>query len=210
MFKKIESDIVRSRESEEKFLIHVYDQMFATINRIHNNIWEMVVAVGGGIGVLKLYLDYGYNSIFEFGVLGYVITLSWFLTRLIDFCYWYNRNLFIIQNIENKFLGPSAEDIYAGFRPQNLKKTLEVRTTISIQICFLVTIQFSVLIFYLFCNPAIQYIRVHIEIVPAIFVFALLLIISFVPATYVFYLRNIKYKNKIKQKQHNKIRISIK
>lgn len=210
MCEKIETDVVRSRESEEKFLIHVYDQMFATINRIHNNIWEMVVALGGGIGVLKLYLDYGYNSIFEFGVLGYVITLSWFLTRLIDFCYWYNRNLFIIQNIENKFLGPSAEDIYAGFRPQNLKKTFEIRTTISTQICFLITIQFSVLIFYLYCNPAIQCIRLHVEVVPVIFVFALLLIISFIPAAYVFYLRDKKYKNKIKQKQHNKIRISIK
>lgn len=197
MCEKIESDVVRSRESEEKFLIHAYDQMFTTINRIHNNIWEMVVAVGGGIGILKLYSECKYSGIFDFAILGYIITLSWILTRLVDFNYWCNRNLYIIYKIENYFLGLSANNIYENFRPTTPPSTNKIKTTILIQIAFVVGIQIGTLFFYFFHKSNISCAHAFLE---TLSVFILLWVISFYPAYRIFKLRNEIYKNKINKK----------
>lgn len=197
MREEIESDVVRSRESEEKFLIHAYDQMFTTINRIHNNIWEMVVAVGGGIGVLKIYSEYKYSGIFDFAILGYIITLSWILTRLVDFNYWCNRNLYIIYKIENYFLRLSANNIYENFRPATPPLTNKIKTTILIQIAFVVGIQIGTLFFYFFYKSNISCAHAFLE---TLSVFILLWGISFYPAYRIFKLRNEIYKNKINQK----------
>ena len=197
MCEKIESDVVRSRESEEKFLIHAYDQMFTTINRIHNNIWEMVVAVGGGIGILKLYSECKYSGIFDFAILGYIITLSWILTRLVDFNYWCNRNLYIIHKIENYFLRLSANNIYENFRPATPPSTNKIKTTILIQIAFVVGIQIGTLFFYFFYKSNISCAHAFLE---TLSVFILLWGISFYPAYRIFKLRNEIYKNKINKK----------
>lgn len=197
MCEKIESDVIRSRESEEKFLIHAYDQMFTTINRIHNNIWEMVVAVGGGIGILKLYSEYKYSGIFDFAILGYIITLSWILTRLVDFNYWCNRNLYIIHKIENYFLRLSANNIYENFRPATPPSTNKIKTTILIQIAFVVGIQIGTLFFYFFYKSNISCAHAFLE---TLSVFILLWGISFYPAYRIFKLRNEIYKNKINKK----------
>lgn len=197
MCEKIESDVIRSRESEEKFLIHAYDQMFTTINRIHNNIWEMVVAVGGGIGILKLYSECKYSGIFDFAILGYIITLSWILTRLVDFNYWCNRNLYIIHKIENYFLRLSANNIYENFRPATPPSTNKIKTTILIQIAFVVGIQIGTLFFYFFYKSNISCAHAFLE---TLSVFILLWGISFYPAYRIFKLRNEIYKNKINQK----------
>lgn len=197
MCEKIESDVVRSRESEEKFLIHVYDQMFTTINRIHNNIWEMVVAVGGGIGILKLYSEYKYSGIFDLAILGYIITLSWILTRLVDFNYWCNRNLYIIHKIENYFLRLSTNNIYENFRSATPPSTNKIKTTILIQIAFVITIQIGTLFFYFFYKSNISCAHAFLE---TLSVFILLWGISFYPAYRIFKLRNEIYKNKINQK----------
>lgn len=197
MCEKIESDVVRSCESEEKFLIHVYDQMFTTINRIHNNIWEMVVAVGGGIGILKLYSECKYSGIFDFAILGYIITLSWILTRLVDFNYWCNRNLYIIHKIENYFLRLSANNIYENFRPATPPSTNKIKTTILIQIAFVVGIQIGTLFFYFFYKSNISCAHAFLE---TLSVFILLWGISFYPAYRIFKLRNEIYKNKINKK----------
>lgn len=197
MCEKIESDVIRSRESEEKFLIHAYDQMFTTINRIHNNIWEMVVAVGGGIGILKLYSECKYSGIFDFAILGYIITLSWILTRLVDFNYWCNRNLYIIHKIENYFLRLSANNIYENFRPATPPSTNKIKTTILIQIAFVVGIQIGTLFFYFFYKSNISCAHAFLE---TLSVFILLWGISFYPAYRIFKLRNEIYKNKINKK----------
>ena len=187
MREEIESDVVRSRESEEKFLIHAYDQMFTTINRIHNNIWEMVVAVGGGIGVLKIYPEYKYSGIFDFVILGYIITLSWILTRLVDFNYWCNRNLHIIHKIENYFLGLSADNIYENFRPATPPSTNKIKTTILIQISFVIAIQIGTLFFYIYYNYYNAFVDIHLGVI--LIMAAGFLPISFLPATLVYFLR---------------------
>ena len=219
MCRKIETDVVRSRESEEKFLIHVYDQMFATINRIHYSIWNMAVAVGGGVGILKLYFECYCNCILNFAIFGYLIVLSWILTRLVDFNYWCNRNLFIIHKIEDRFLGLTSDHIYGNFRPPTAESTNTIKTTIFIQIVFVGTIQIGTLLFYLYCNSYVigttQYITTADEgfylycksyficthtFLGMLFVLVLLALISFFPACYVFKLRNKIYKNKTNQK----------
>lgn len=187
MCEKIESDVIRSRESEEKFLIHAYDQMFTTINRIHNNIWEMVVAVGGGIGILKLYSECKYSGIFDFAILGYIITLSWILTRLVDFNYWCNRNLYIIHKIEDHFLGLSANNIYENFRSTTPPSTNKIKTTILIQIVFVITIQIGTLFFYIYYNYYNAFVDIHLGVI--LIIAAGFLPISFLPATLVYFLR---------------------
>lgn len=197
MCEKIETDVVRSRESEDKFLIHVYDQMFATINRIHNNIWEMVVAVGGGVGIVKVYSECDCICIFNFAIFGYLVALSWILTRLVDFNYWCNRNLFIIHKIEDRFLGLTSDHIYGNFRPPTAESTNRIKTTIFIQIVFVGTIQIGTLLFYLYCNS--YFICTH-TFLGTLLVLVLPALISFFPACYVFKLRNKTYKNKTNQK----------
>ena len=194
---KIETDVVRSRESEEKFLIHAYDQMFATINRIHYSIWNMAVAVGGGIGIVKLYSECGCICIFNFAVFGYLVALSWILTRLVDFNYWCNRNLFIIHKIEDRFLGLNSSRIYGDFRPPTAESTNTIKTTIFIQIVFVAIIQIGTLLFYLYCNSFVNCIHTFLG---TISVLVLLALISFCPAYYVFKLRNKTYENKTNQK----------
>lgn len=197
MCEKIETDVVRSRESEDKFLIHVYDQMFVTINRIHYSIWNMAVAVGGGVGIVKVYSECDCICIFNFAIFGYLVALSWILTRLVDFNYWCNRNLFIIHKIEDRFLRLTSDHIYGNFRPPTAESTNTIKTTIFIQIVFVVIIQIGTLLFYLYCNSFVNCIYVFLG---TISVLALLVFISFCPAYYVFKLRNKTYKNKTNQK----------
>ena len=193
----IETDVVRSRESEDKFLIHVYDQMFATINRIHYSIWNMAVAVGGGIGIVKVYSECDCICIFNFAIFGYLVALSWILTRLVDFNYWCNRNLFVIHKIEDRFLGLTSDHIYGNFRSPTVESTNRIRTTIFIQIVFVVIIQIGTLLFYLYCNSFVNCIYVFLG---TISVLALLVFISFYPAYYIFKLRNKTYENIINKK----------
>lgn len=198
MSKKIESDIVRSRKSEEKFLIHVYDQMFATINRIHNNIWEMIVAIGGGVGVLKIYFECGYNHTFVFAIVGYITALSSILMRLYDLNYWCNRNLFIIKNIEDRFLGVNAEKIYGNFRPQDVNEKNDIRFTIALQMVFLYVVLIDTLCFY-FCVSSSGF---HTQM-KSLTDFASVLwfgIAPFLPALIVYIRCKVKYKKGISSK----------
>lgn len=123
-------------EESNQFMIHMYDQMFSTIDRSYKNIWEMILAIGGGIGVLQLYKCRTLQPIFDVAVIGYIIGLFWILLRLVDANYWCNRNLFIIHEIESKLLGNVAQILFKGFRPNCREKYNKYRFSIYLQTIF--------------------------------------------------------------------------
>lgn len=139
---------INSDKMSHEFMMHMYDQMFTTIDRRHKNIWEMVIAIGGGIGILKIFSsEYGFY--FDIAVIGYIIGLFWILARLIDANYWCNRNLFIIYEIERQLLDGSEENLFSGFRDKNRISENKYGTTIKIQIYFVLFIILLTVLSYL-------------------------------------------------------------
>jgi hypothetical protein len=89
-------------EDRKTFLIEMYKQMFADINRHMTVVWQAVSVVVGAFAVLALVekqvipIDIAVSLI--------VILCGWLYLHMIDGAYWYNRNLVIIANIERQFL----------------------------------------------------------------------------------------------------------
>lgn len=139
---------------EDQFLIHVYDQMFTTINRIHNSIWNMIVIIGGGVGVLNLYKGGSVSPCFEIALIGYIIVLAWMLVRLLNFNRWCNRNLFIVSKIEEHFLADDVEKIYGKYRAKDTDNIQKIRTSIFLEMVFVGILLFIAdccYFYYAFC-----------------------------------------------------------
>ena len=157
---------VNSEKSYE-FMMHMYDQMFSTIDRSYKNIWEMIFAIGGGIGILQIETP----QFFDVAVVGYIIGLFWMLIRLIDANYWCNRNLFFIHKIENELLGEKANDIFCDFRPKYRDSKNKYRTSIFFQIYFVVlTILLTVCSYLSFKFPEIKDLFTNWKFYLAVFV----------------------------------------
>ena len=130
MSKKKNPQLYNLKRTDKGFLMRMYDQMFVTVNSIHNNIWNMIIIIGGGIGIWQLYSKCCNDPAFDVVVFGYIITLSWTLTKLVNFNYLYNRNLFIVRNIEDLLVAHTEKKkIFRHFRHTNTcgyiyKKTL--------------------------------------------------------------------------------------
>lgn len=136
MYNNNNSDKLTVSAGKDQFLIHVYDQMFTTINRIHNSIWNMVVIIGGGVGVLNLYKEGNVSSRFEIALIGYIVVLAWMLIRLLNFNRWCNRNLFIVSKIEEHFLANDVKDFFGEYRAKNLDNIRNIRTSILLELIF--------------------------------------------------------------------------
>lgn len=92
-------------DERKTFLMEMYRQMFADINRQMTVVWQAVSVVVGAFALLALVeknivpLDVAVSLI--------VILSAWMYAHMLDGGYWYNRNLVIIANIERQFLLPS-------------------------------------------------------------------------------------------------------
>jgi hypothetical protein len=88
--------------NRQEFLIEMYRQMFADINRHMTVVWQAVSVVVGAFAILALVekqiipIDVAVSLI--------VILCTWLYAHMLDGGYWYNRNLAIISNIERQFL----------------------------------------------------------------------------------------------------------
>lgn len=183
---------INSDKMSHEFMMHMYDQMFTTIDRWHKNIWEMVIAIGGGIGILKIF-SYECGFYFDIAVIGYIICLFWILARLIDANYWCNRNLFIIYEIERQLLDGSEENLFSGFRDKNRISENKYGTTIKIQIYFvlfiilLTVLSYLSLKFYLFEELFTNW---------RFYLIMFILSLSAIPALKTFFKRKNDFKNK--------------
>lgn len=92
-------------DDRKTFLMEMYRQMFADINRQMTVVWQAVSVVIGAFALLALVeknivpLDVAVSLI--------IILSAWMYAHMLDGGYWYNRNLVIIANIERQFLLPS-------------------------------------------------------------------------------------------------------
>jgi len=92
-------------DDRRTFLLEMYNQMFADINRHIMVVWQSIGVIGGAIALLALAekrllaVDYAVALI--------VAVCFWSVNTIIDSAYWYNRNLAIIANIERQFLDQS-------------------------------------------------------------------------------------------------------
>lgn len=92
-------------DDRKTFLMEMYRQMFADINRQMTVVWQAVSVLVGAFALLALVekniipLDIAISLI--------VILAAWMYAHMLDGGYWYNRNLVIIANIERQFLLPS-------------------------------------------------------------------------------------------------------
>jgi hypothetical protein len=89
-------------DDRKTFLIEMYRQMFADINRHMTVVWQAVSVVVGAFAILALVekqivpIDIAISLI--------IILCAWMYAHMLDGGYWYNRNLVIIANIERQFL----------------------------------------------------------------------------------------------------------
>ncbi len=92
-------DTVKARND---FLMKMYDQMYADINRNVLVVWQ---SVGSLIGALAVYALVEKDLIsLDFATAFVVLLCGWSIAHLYEATYWYNRNLAIIANIEKQFL----------------------------------------------------------------------------------------------------------
>jgi len=89
-------------DDRREFLLEMYRQMFADINRHMTVVWQAVSVVVGAFAILAL-VEKDIIPI-DIAVSLIVILCAWMYAHMLDGGYWYNRNLAMISNIERQFL----------------------------------------------------------------------------------------------------------
>jgi hypothetical protein len=89
-------------DDRRTFLLEMYRQMFADINRHMTVVWQSVSVLIGAFALFALVE----KAIVPADVATSLIVLlcAWLIAHMLDAAYWYNRNLVIIANIERQFL----------------------------------------------------------------------------------------------------------
>lgn len=89
-------------DDRREFLLEMYRQMFADINRHMTVVWQAVSVVVGAFAILAL-VEKDIIPI-DIAVALIVVLCAWMYAHMLDGGYWYNRNLAMISNIERQFL----------------------------------------------------------------------------------------------------------
>lgn len=91
-----------NEEARTSMLLAMYSEMWANINRHITLVWQSVGIVVGTLAVVA-FVGQKVLSI-DVAVSVIVALAAWELAHVIDASGWYNRNLYIIRNIERSFL----------------------------------------------------------------------------------------------------------
>src|SRR5436190_17814795 len=102
-----EAETSEPAKARNEFLMKMYDQMFADINRNVLVVWQTVGVLVGAFAVFAL-VEKAILSL-DFATTFVVLISGWSVAHLYEATYWYNRNLAIIANIERQFL--TARDL---------------------------------------------------------------------------------------------------
>lgn len=105
------------------FLIEMYRQLMADINRHIVVTWQSMAALFGTIAAFAL-AEKGILPI-HVAVTLTVLVAFWVLWHVYDASYWYNRNLVIIANIERQFLkATDLKDVHYYFGAHRSKSAM--------------------------------------------------------------------------------------
>lgn len=132
-------------EKRPEFLIGMYEQLMADINRHIVVVWQMVGVVGAAIAGLVVAEKEGVPT--AYGVILTLLVISWVVEHLHDSNFWYNRNLVMITNIERVFLTPNDVDLIHPYFAAHRKKGsflthLQVQRHYALAIAVLVVLYF--------------------------------------------------------------------
>lgn len=101
-------------DDRRTFLLEMYRQMFADINRHMTVVWQSVSVLIGAFALFAL-VEKQIVSI-DIATSLIILLCAWLIAHMLDAAYWYNRNLVIIANIERQFLNNSDKhDIHFYF-----------------------------------------------------------------------------------------------
>lgn len=90
------------RQQRKAFLIEMYKQLFANINRHILVVWQGVAVLAGAVALFAL-VEKAFLS-FDLACSFFVLLLGWFVAHVLDASTWFNRNLAIMTNVERDFL----------------------------------------------------------------------------------------------------------
>lgn len=101
----------------ERFQLHMYDQMWNNINRHILTVWQSIGAIGAAISIYVLAEKELFNM--DVAVMLVIFLSAWLLAHVYDAQAWYDRNIAIIQKIEKKF--ETKSDEFHGYTKQRNK-----------------------------------------------------------------------------------------
>ena len=90
------------RQQRKAFLIEMYKQLFANINRHILVVWQGVAVLAGAVALFAL-VEKSFLSL-DLACSFFVLLLGWFVAHVLDASTWFNRNLAIMTNVERDFL----------------------------------------------------------------------------------------------------------
>src|SRR5690242_5493680 len=132
-------------ENRPEFLIAMYEQLMADINRHIVVVWQMVGVVGAAIAGLVIAEKEGVPT--AYAVILSLLVIAWVVEHLHDSNFWYNRNLVMITNIERVFLTPNDVDFIHPYFAAHRKKGsflthLQVQRHYALAVAVLVVLYF--------------------------------------------------------------------